>query len=72
MADTRPICLPCPARYEPKKNGVEVAYGDTGIQPGDLWQCPSCGHEMIQGLSSEVIYVSDDLTGRRERAIVNA
>lgn len=56
MADTRPMCVPCQNRYYCKENGVYIRYGDHGVLSGDLWECPTCGHQMIQGFAAEALY----------------
>ena len=55
--DSRPFCPSCKTRYRCKKNEVAVRYGNEDRPPepgcsvavGDLWECPSCGQEIIIG-----------------------
>ena len=51
----QPICVNCSknigqvVRLCVKRNGVFVPYGDESAQTGDLWVCPICHVEIIQG-----------------------
>ena len=55
--DSRPFCQPCKRRYRCKRNEVAIRYGHEDRPPepgcsvavGDLWECPSCGQEIIIG-----------------------
>jgi hypothetical protein len=55
--DTRPFCPDCKTRFRCKKNEVAIRYGnedqperqDGSVLVGDLWECPSCGFEIVIG-----------------------
>lgn len=58
MTDKRPICNNAnqhsnhnAVRMQPKRNGVTVDYGvrNRTVQSGDLWECPACGNQIIEG-----------------------
>lgn len=74
MADTRTICVPCNTRMECKKNGVYNSYAETGAQAADLWECPNCGHQIMEGFSAEASYAEpgkDWVWEKREKAITS-
>jgi len=49
------ICVKCGNEYRCKKNGVSIEYNRNGAavyyRSADLYQCPSCGHEIILGIA---------------------
>ena len=50
----RPICIKCKKEYQCKKNeqvGNDKAVGSfpETYWMGDLWKCPTCGHEVVTG-----------------------
>ena len=53
----KPVCVKCSKnfgaiiRMEVKRNGVSIPYGPDSAQMGDLFVCPVCHNEIIQGLS---------------------
>ena len=45
------ICMACRVALKVERNGVVVTYqGDT--YSADLLKCPSCGHEILAGMST--------------------
>ncbi|MCJ7829346.1 MAG: hypothetical protein MUP81_06370 [Dehalococcoidia bacterium] len=55
----RPVCVKCEVELRPKKNGVgclDYAYwGEEKkeercqIWDADLWECPKCGYQIVEG-----------------------
>jgi hypothetical protein len=49
----RPVCVPCKREYRIEKNEVAVEQLDNDrafkLWSGDLWQCPSCEHQLVTG-----------------------
>jgi hypothetical protein len=49
----RPVCVPCKREYRIEKNEVAVEQlandGPYKLWSGDLWQCPSCEHQLVVG-----------------------
>ena len=58
MADTRPMCVPCKEHMTCEKNDAPVLHG-SGVLLGDLYGCPSCGHQIVTGFGYEAIYPHD-------------
>ena len=54
MTDKRPVCVKCSQntktiiRYFCVKNGIVLPYAKTYIH-GDLWRCPECDSEIVEG-----------------------
>lgn len=52
----RPICVPCAAEMFCVKNGyVFVTMADLApyeVHSGDMWQCPTCGHQILSGFGT--------------------
>lgn len=45
------ICMTCRVALKVERNGVVVTYqGDT--YSADLYKCPSCGHQILAGMST--------------------
>ena len=55
MTDTRLVCLPCTkttgkiVRYICKENGYVIPYTKTNTQSSDMWECPLCLHQVLDG-----------------------
>lgn len=55
MTDKRVVCLTCSkklgkiVRYVCEYNGYNIPYTDHGLQATDMWKCPECGHEILDG-----------------------
>jgi hypothetical protein len=51
----RPVCVKCSkvtgrvVRLSTKCNGVYIPYGHESALAGDLWVCPVCGAEIVEG-----------------------
>jgi len=41
------ICANCKVEMQCEKTGVSARWNITHTYPGDLFRCPSCGHEML-------------------------
>lgn len=54
-----PLCVRCQVEFRPKKNGVFVEemapFGSYKIWHADLWQCPCCKTEIVQGYAQQPI-----------------
>ncbi len=52
-------CVPCATYLRPRKNGIVVLETfEDGEKPykiwmADLFECPKCGHQMIDGFGAE-------------------
>ena len=52
-----PVCVKCSSkmgkiiRMHVKRNGVSIPYGSDLAQIGDLYACPVCHTEIVQGFS---------------------
>ena len=55
MTDNRPICVKCQTSMRCEKNGVRVKYSVQEAQNGDLYQCPTCGNQIIVGFGVKYI-----------------
>jgi hypothetical protein len=67
----KPICVKCKKFYRPKENGYCFTEGmptSSGewkpykAWMGDLWECPECGHQLLeQSLGTRLVTYADDL-----------
>jgi DNA-directed RNA polymerase subunit RPC12/RpoP len=46
-----PICVPCQRNYRCERNGIFVRLGQNAIIDADLYECPSCGHQIVRGFA---------------------
>lgn len=51
------ICVRCETSYRPRKNDIRVLETMDGERPyriwcADLWECPSCGQQIIAGFGA--------------------
>ena len=60
MAKPRPVCIECLIEMTPQKNGVHVETVLKNKEPyeiwqGDLWQCPTCGQQIVCGYGERAV-----------------
>ena len=46
------VCKSCRCKMRVKKNGIIVQVDHGTVRNGDLWECPKCEIEIIQGFGS--------------------
>jgi len=62
----RPVCVKCSqntktiVRYVATQNGIVLPYAKTFVC-GDLWVCPECGSEIVEGFGDPMYGWNQDL-----------
>ena len=61
----RPTCIKCEVDYRPKRNGIYVvqmnATTTDSLWSADLWVCPVCKAEIVQGFGDNPIARGEDV-----------
>ena len=65
----RPVCVKCGKELRPKENGVKLVEIDKQgneyeVWYGDLWQCPLCDNQIINGFGDGPIIPHKDMEKR--------
>ncbi len=55
LSQHTPICVPCQLNYRCELNGVLVRLDPDTITAADLYQCPSCGHQIVRGFAQRAM-----------------
>ena len=50
-----PICVQCVRNYDCQRNGVKVRLQEDVIIDADLYECPSCAHQIVRGFATEAV-----------------
>ena len=63
------ICVKCRRELRCQKNGVAANYGNGHTYPGDLFECPECGTQVL--LTNAAPYYDPELSAADEYLNMN-
>jgi len=55
LSHRQPLCARCVQNLTCKRNEVLVRLSENRIVEADLWQCPSCGCQIVTGFAQEYV-----------------
>jgi hypothetical protein len=55
LSQHTPICVPCQRNYRCERNGILVRLGPNAIIDADLYECPSCEHQIVRGFAATAV-----------------
>lgn len=55
LSHYQPICVRCQQNLRCQRNDVKVRLSENRIVAGDLYECPSCGFQIVTGLAEQFV-----------------